>query len=265
MKIALCQVNPTLGDFLYNYEKILAFYQQAISKKADLVVFPELSITGYPPLDLLLESSFIQENIYIANRISERIGEIPVILGFIRQKNSFLFNSAALIKNKNFLSTYDKILLPTYDVFDEVRYFTPGNRCTPVKVELNQKVVRMGLQICEDLWDDGYKVKVTDEMCKQGAELIINISASPYSEGKRFEREELIRKKVDRFGIPFLYCNLVGSQDELIFDGLSFWSILTTETYGKSNRGHIIERKNYSTVWFLEYEIIFGKQTIPAA
>jgi len=221
MNLALCQVNPTLGNFRYNYEKILSFYEKAKTKGADFVIFPELSITGYPPQDLLLETSFIRENLRTTQNISEKIGKIPAIFGFIRQQDSFLFNSAALVKNGKVLGTYDKILLPTYDVFDEARYFTRGKSCSPITVDVKEKDVRIGLQICEDLWDNGYDVKVTDEVIKNGAEIIVNISASPFSEGKKFEREKLIRSKVNSFGIPFLYCNLVGAQDELIFDGNS--------------------------------------------
>jgi len=221
MNITLSQINPILGDFQYNFDKILSFYQEAVSNKSDLVVFPELSITGYPPQDLLLENSFIQENLHTADALSRKIGEIPAIFGFIRQHDSRLFNSAAIVKNGKYLGTYDKVLLPTYDVFDEIRYFSAGENCFPIRIILADKETSIGLQICEDLWDEEYERKVTDEMVKGGAELIINISASPFSEGKGFERKNLIKAKVDRFAVPFLYCNLVGAQDELIFDGHS--------------------------------------------
>ncbi len=221
MKLALCQINSTVGDFAGNGEKITTCYLRAVDAGADLVVFPELAVTGYPPQDLLLERPFVDKNVATLNDIASSVGEAPAVVGYVQPENGKLFNSAALIQDGEVMGRYDKILLPTYDVFDEDRYFTPGKKPAPVEVTIGGESVSLGLEICEDLWDDEYDCHVTDELAAAGADLIINISASPFSEGKSGEREKLIRDRVSRTGVPFLYCNLVGGQDELIFDGNS--------------------------------------------
>ena len=218
MKIAICQINPTMGDFPGNRDKILSFYREAVKKGADLIVFPEMVITGYPPQDLLLERDFVQENVEILEDISNQV-TVPAILGYIREEKSALYNSGAVCANGAVIYTYDKILLPTYDIFDEDRYFTPGKTQGVFELELNGKRRKIGVQICEDLWDHDYECKVTNLQKKAGAEVIINISASPYHDAQLQERTALIEEKVYENGIPFLYCNLVGAQDELIFDG----------------------------------------------
>ena len=218
MKIAICQINPTMGDFPGNRDKILSFYREAVKKGADLIVFPEMVITGYPPQDLLLERDFVQENVEILEDISNQV-TVPAILGYIREEKSALYNSGAVCANGTVIYTYDKILLPTYDIFDEDRYFTPGKTQGVFELELNGKRRKIGIQICEDLWDHDYECKVTNLQKRAGAEVIINISASPYHDAQLQERAALIEEKVYENGIPFLYCNLVGAQDELIFDG----------------------------------------------
>ena len=218
MKIAICQINPTMGDFPGNRDKILSFYREAVEKGADLIVFPEMVITGYPPQDLLLERDFVQENVEILEDISNQV-TVPAILGYIREEKSALYNSGAVCANGTVIYTYDKILLPTYDIFDEDRYFTPGKTQGVFELELNGKRRKIGIQICEDLWDHDYECKVTNLQKRAGAEVIINISASPYHDAQLQERTALIEEKVHENGIPFLYCNLVGAQDELIFDG----------------------------------------------
>ena len=218
MKIAICQINPTMGDFPGNRDKILSFYREAVKKGADLIVFPEMVITGYPPQDLLLERDFVQENVEILEDISNQV-TVPAILGYIREEKSALYNSGAVCANGTVIYTYDKILLPTYDIFDEDRYFTPGKTQGVFELELNGKRRKIGIQICEDLWDHDYECKVTNLQKRAGAEVIINISASPYHDAQLQERTALIEEKVHENKIPFLYCNLVGAQDELIFDG----------------------------------------------
>ena len=218
MKIAICQINPTMGDFPGNRDKILSFYRKAVEKGADLIVFPEMVITGYPPQDLLLERDFVQENVEILEDISNQV-TVPAVLGCIRAEQGALYNSGAVCANGAVVYTYDKILLPTYDIFDEDRYFTPGKTPGVFELELNGKRRKIGIQICEDLWDHDYECKVTNLQKGEGAEVIINISASPYHDGQLQERTTLIEEKVRENGIPFLYCNLVGAQDELIFDG----------------------------------------------
>lgn len=220
MKIALCQINPTVGNFDSNKKKVLNYYSNALRLNADIVVFPELTITGYPPQDLLLENGFVDDNLIILEEIATQT-TIPMIIGFVRKENGRLYNSAALCQNSKITETYDKILLPTYDVFDEDRYFHNGKNPGIWEIVHNGKKVKLGIQICEDLWDEEYDTKVSKLQKEKGADLIINISASPYHEGRITERQELIKGKVRDIKIPFLYCNLIGGQDELIFDGAS--------------------------------------------
>ena len=220
MKIVLCQINTTVGNYDYNKEKILNYYSNAISVNADIVVLPELAITGYPPQDLLLENGFVADNLIVLKEIAAQT-TIPMIIGFVRKENGRLYNSAALCQNGKIIDTYDKILLPTYDVFDEDRYFENGKVAGVWEILISGKKVKVGIQICEDLWDREYNTKISKLQKEKGAELIINISASPYHEGRIRERQELIKEKVKVIKIPFLYCNLIGAQDELIFDGES--------------------------------------------
>jgi NAD+ synthase (glutamine-hydrolysing) len=220
MKIALCQINTTVGAFNFNKKNILNYYSKAIEQNANIVVFPELTITGYPPQDLLLENGFVDDNLVTLKEIASQ-STIPIIIGFVRKENGRLYNSAALCQDGKIKNTYDKILLPTYDVFDEDRYFENGKIPGIWELKLNDEKVRLGIQICEDLWDREYDTKVSKLQKEKGADLIINISASPYHEGRITERQELIKEKVKDIKIPFLYCNLIGAQDELIFDGES--------------------------------------------
>ena len=218
MKIALCQINPTVGAFKENKELILRNYTESLDNGADLVVFPEMSITGYPISDLLYEDGFIDQNMTILDEIISNSTK-PLIIGYVHQKEGKLFNSAAVCLDGKLLFRYDKILLPTYDVFDEERYFSPGKELGLFEIDINNKQMVIGLQICEDLWDHEYDRKISDELSKSGASYIINISASPYHGLKFNERIELIKNKVNKIKKPIYYCNLVGAQDELIFDG----------------------------------------------
>ena len=220
MKIALCQINPTVGAFNHNRDIILKYYQQSIDINADIVVFPELVITGYPPQDLLWEDGFIDRNLSVLNEIAAQ-SSLPIIIGFVRKENGRLFNSAAVCYDGKLQTTTDKILLPTYDVFDEDRYFTSGEEPKVIPVPVQGKQINLGIQICEDLWDHDYDCKVSQIQKEKGADILFNISASPYHEGRLFRRKDLIQEKVKETGLPFLYCNMVGAQDELIFDGES--------------------------------------------
>ncbi|MDP7071672.1 MAG: NAD+ synthase [Candidatus Marinimicrobia bacterium] len=220
MKIALCQINPVVGDFSGNADIISNWYAKAVADGADLVVFPELAITGYPPQDLLYWDAFVTESNDALNHIVKET-TVPMIIGYVRNGNGSLFNSAALCAVGTIKNTYDKILLPTYDVFDEDRYFKSGSKPGIFEIESENKAITIGIQICEDLWDSDYDRKVSEELKEAGAEMIINISASPYSEGKPERRLYLISEKVKKTSIPFLYCNMAGAQDELIFDGSS--------------------------------------------
>jgi len=220
MKIALCQINPTVGALEANKALILNQYIEAVENGAALVVFPEMVITGYPISDLMYEDGFVDENLTVLDSIISQ-ATVPLILGYIHQENGLLFNSAALCMNGKQIYRYDKILLPTYDVFDEDRYFTAGTELGLCELKIGGQNIKLGLEICEDLWDDEYDFKVSAELQKAGAECVINISASPYHELRLQERLGLIQHKVRETGLPFYYCNLVGAQDELIFDGQS--------------------------------------------
>tara|TARA_B100000686_G_C16806440_1_gene991156 strand:- start:20320 stop:21936 length:1617 start_codon:yes stop_codon:yes gene_type:complete len=220
MKIALCQVNPTVGSFENNKNIILKYYNRCKLLNANIVVFPELISTGYPPQDLLLDDGFIEENLFLVESIAAQ-STIPLIMGYVRKENGKIFNSAVLCYNGKLQNTADKILLPTYDVFDEYRYFTAGNNPCTWDIPLETGVLRIGIQICEDLWDSNYSTKVSQIQKEKGAEILINISASPYHEDRLKERTNLIIEKAIKTGLPFLYCNIVGAQDELIFDGQS--------------------------------------------
>jgi len=220
MNIALCQINPTVGAFKDNKKLILSNYIEAVKNGAELVVFPEMVITGYPIADLLYEDGFVRENMAILAEITSQ-ATIPLVVGHVHGENGHLYNSAALCVDGKQLFRYDKILLPTYDVFDEDRYFSPGSELGLCKVDIGGQEVNLGLQICEDLWDEDYDRKVTAELQQAGAAFVVNISASPYHLLRLKERLELIQNKAQSTGLPFFYCNLVGAQDELIFDGQS--------------------------------------------
>ena len=220
MKIGICQINPTVGAINKNKKLILENYDRSVSLGAELVVFPELALTGYPPQDLLLREQFLKRT---ANALDEIANDAapPMGLGCTLVDNSDLFNCAFLCENGKITKSYDKILLPTYDVFDEKRYFSAGEDLTVWPLEVKGKKINLGIQICEDLWDDDYDTKVSSMQKKNGADFLINISASPFREKKFEDRVRLITRKVKEIKIPFLYCNLVGAQDELVFDGSS--------------------------------------------
>ncbi|MDD5581909.1 MAG: NAD+ synthase [Candidatus Marinimicrobia bacterium] len=225
MKIALIQMNPTVGALKENTEKILSFIQEAQKNGADLVVFPELSITGYPPQDLIFEPNFVTKNRTFCEKIARETQTLDIVslVGFIDNptKDTY-YNAIAVICQGKIVDTIYKTLLPTYDVFDEKRYFQSNPSIHPVICNIKGKSVSLGIEICEDLWDEAYSIKVTQELVRQGADIIINCSASPYSYKKVETRKKQILKKIQTYHIPFCYVNCCGGQDELIFDGNSF-------------------------------------------
>lgn len=231
--MALAQVNPTLGDFQGNLGRIESFIEAAKKNRADIVAFPELAVSGYPPQDLLYEHSFVKANKAAVDELASKTDGITVLVGFVDFDPEWrLYNSAALLQNHEVVAVVHKTLLPTYDVFDEARYFRPNSPDSigPVSVRMGKAWVRLGIEICEDLWDHEYKTKVTDVLAEKGAEIVINISASPFHIGKKFEREALLREKATKNKIPMLFVNLVGGQDELVFDGQSLVVDATGET-----------------------------------
>ena len=228
MKIALAQINPTVGDFEGNTKKILEFTERAKKENADIVIFSELAICGYPPKDLLLKKQFVEDN---ENYLKDLTGKIPsdilVVVGFVeKNKNGGrpLFNSVALLKKGEIIATRQKILLPTYDVFDEDRYFEPGKEIRPVQI-LNKNI---GLSICEDIWHEypewknpRYHTDPVNKLTKENIHFLINISASPYCIDKPKIREDIIKNAAKKYKVPIVFVNQVGGNDELIFDGNS--------------------------------------------
>ncbi|NQV04492.1 MAG: NAD+ synthase [Candidatus Omnitrophica bacterium] len=214
IRIALAQINTIVGDLTGNTEKIVFCVDQAVKKQADLIVFPELSITGYPPEDLLLKPHFIEENLKCLSTIAKSTKDILAIVGFVDADRSGIYNSAAILHNKKVVSVYHKINLPNYGVFDEKRYFKSGDR----GIFLKARDLSFCINIGEDIWVPDNLV--TRELLRQ-SQLLVNISASPYHVQKHKEKQDVFVKKAKVLKIPIAYCNLVGGQDEVVFDGRS--------------------------------------------
>jgi NAD+ synthase (glutamine-hydrolysing) len=213
LRIGLAQINTTVGDFKGNTEKILKAIAEAKSLGVDLITFPELAICGYPPEDLLLKPQFIEENLKSLNEVVKHSTEISIIVGFADTKED-IYNAAAVIHNGKLVSVYHKIYLPNYGVFDENRYFQAGTEC-PVYVIAG---VGVGINICEDIW---YEAGPATTQAHSGAEVIVNISASPYYFGRQSFRERMLATRAADNVAIVAYNNLVGGQDELVFDGNS--------------------------------------------
>jgi len=220
MKISLCQINPTVGAIDRNVDLIMKWYQKAVAAGAELTVFPELALVGYPPQDLLLRRRFLDKAEMALKSIAEKT-TVPMIIGNPLRENGKLYNCAFICGHGEITGHYKKRLLPTYDVFDEDRYFTSGESMEVIEVGFGDRLVKIGMQICEDLWDEDYACNLAKSLKEKGAECIINISASPYRVGRLADRSKLIVSKVTETALPFFYCNIVGAQDELIFDGQS--------------------------------------------
>ena len=228
MKIAAAQINPTIGDISGNVDKILQYIGRARELGAQLVVFPELCLTGYPPRDLLERPSFIEQNINALAELAPKVKDISALVGFVEKNLSAegkpLYNAAALLEGGEIAYVSFKSLLPTYDVFDEARYFEPAAGASPLKIG-GQKIA---LTICEDIWTDEmcgprkYAKDPLAEMAKKKFQLILNMSASPWSIGKDAMREELMKKQAKTYNCPVICVNQVGGNDELVFDGNSF-------------------------------------------
>jgi NAD+ synthase (glutamine-hydrolysing) len=220
-RLALAQINPTVGDITGNTAKILDYLERAREAQADLVAFPELAITGYPPEDLLFKKSFLTDNVAAMEKVAAASQGIAVVLGYVhivsleRQSEEIgpqVTNAAALCYDGMLIDTYHKIFLPNYGVFDEQRYFQKGSECPVYTIS----GVAVGVNICEDIW---YPMGPTTVQCQAGAELIVNINASPFHAGKRAFREDMIAQRASENGLSVAYVNTVGGQDELVFDG----------------------------------------------
>ncbi len=228
MKIAAAQINPTIGDVAGNVEKVLQYVSRARELGAQLVVFPEMCLTGYPPRDLLERPYFVDQNINALNDLAAKVKDISVLVGFVEKnlapEGKSLYNAAALLENGEIAYVCFKSLLPTYDVFDEARYFEPAAGNTPIKIG-SQKVA---VTICEDIWTDEicgprkiYSKDPLAEMQKKKFQLIINMSSSPWSIGRDALRIELMKNQARKYNVPVICVNQVGGNDELIFDGNS--------------------------------------------
>lgn len=229
MKVALAQINPCIGDFAKNCEKIKSFAYKAAESGCGLVVFPELAVSGYPPGDLLERADFIEASQAAMNTLIQEIFGIAVICGNITKSHlsygNPLHNSAILFEDGKIVAEVHKRLLPSYDVFDETRYFEPGRDFSTVKFH----GLKLGIAVCEDIWNDEdfagevrYKIDPLKEIVGKGCDLLTVISASPYSAGRITYRINVLKKIAVKYNLPIVYNNTTGGQDSLVFDGGSF-------------------------------------------
>ncbi len=228
MIVGLLQINSTIGDFAANRAKLLAAYAQAVARGAEFVLAPELFLCGYPPRDLLQRDDFIEANLTALAETAQKVSEVPLCVGFVDRSpdrpGRALRNAAAVLQNGQVIWRMTKSLLPTYDVFDEDRYFEPAKKVEPFI--FNGK--KLGITICEDIWNDEdfwpdrlYRHDPVKELILQGAEIILNLSASPWCDGKERTRLEMLRRVARDEKIPLAQVNAIGANDELIFDGHS--------------------------------------------
>jgi NAD+ synthase (glutamine-hydrolysing) len=228
MKIAIAQINPVIGDFSHNCHRMIDFTEKARARSCDLIVFSELVIPGYPPRDLLEKPDFIQSNLEALQYVMDRVHNIGVICGFVEinpaDEGNPLFNAAALFEDGQILHKVRKRLLPTYDVFDERRYFEPGGESRVFAY----KGRNIGLTICEDAWNDRdifqkrmYPIDPVALLVQAGADLIINLSASVYHAGKSDFRAHMLGSIAGKYAVPLIYANQVGGNDSILFDGAS--------------------------------------------
>ena len=228
MRIALAQINTTVGDIAGNERRILAAYQRGVDAGADLVVFPELALAGYPPRDLVLKREFVRQNSLALQRLAAATSSVGMLVGFVGENTArpgrHVTNSAALLHHGAIAAVRHKTLLPTYDVFDEDRYFEPAtdNLVIPYRDQ------RLGVTICEDVWNDEdfwperrYRPNPAATLAANGATLLLNLSASPWHLSKERTRHDMLASLARKTQLPVVYCNLVGGNDELIFDGQS--------------------------------------------
>src|SRR5437870_1104811 len=226
MKIGFAQINPTVGDLSGNFEKIISAYERLAAAGAELVLTPELAITGYPPQDLVFKSRFVPENLKVLEQLHARVGKVPLLVGFVDRNDGRgkpFHNAAALLEVAQPIRKAHKSLLPTYDVFDEDRYFEPAAHVEPF--DLGGK--KLGVTICEDIWTEHYlprplyDVEPVRGLIEQGAQIIVNLSASPFTLHKPAIRREMVGALARAYQRPICYCNAVGGNDQLIFDGNS--------------------------------------------
>src|SRR5881409_1710468 len=226
MKIGFAQINPTVGDLRGNCELIIGAYERLAAAGAELILTPELAISGYPPQDLVFKSRFVSENLAILEKLHSRVGEAALLVGFVDRnegRGKPFHNAAALLERGKPLRKAHKSLLPTYDVFDEDRYFEPASRVEPFDVHGK----RIGVTICEDIWTEHYlprplyDIEPVRGLIEQGAEIIVNLSSSPLTLHKPAVRYEMVAGSARTHRRAICYCNVVGGNDQLLFDGNS--------------------------------------------
>ena len=232
MRIALAQINPIVGDIRGNTAKILDNIARAEANEADVVVFPELAVFGYPPKDLVLRNDIVRENLEAVHKIAAACTRITALVGYAHPdasgKGKGVFNAAGVCRNGRLETWYAKMLLPVYDVFDEARYFNTGHEVRLFDVVSGDDRVRAGVTICEDLWNNQqfegrqvYGIDPVELTVRAGANLLINLSASPYRAGVEPRRERLFAAQLREHRVPLVYVNQVGGNDDLVFDGAS--------------------------------------------
>ena len=228
MKIGIAQINPVIGDFPGNAKRILAAYRECLDAGADLVLTPELSLAGYPPRDLVFKSQFVPQCLQALDYLAGESRETPLLVGYVDRHSPArpgkpFRNALAWLERGEIRHRIWKTLLPTYDVFDERRYFEPGEACAPI----NWNGLRLGLTVCEDIWTEDvlqrpfYDRDPVDELAAKGIDLLLNVSASPFHLGKPARRRIMIGSIAHRIQVPVVYCNTVGANDQLVFDGHS--------------------------------------------
>jgi NAD+ synthase (glutamine-hydrolysing) len=213
LRVALAQVNPTVGDLEGNARLIVDWIGRARDQDADIVCFPELALTGYPPEDLVLKPAFVRDNLKQLDFVAKATAGIAVVTGFVDEDGD-IYNAAAFMQDGELKAVYHKVFLPNYGVFDEQRYFEPGHRCPIFELE----GIRIGVSVCEDCW---YPAGPMAWQAHHGAEVMININGSPYHAGKRAPREAMVAGRAADYGAYIAWVNTVGGQDELVFDGNS--------------------------------------------
>ena len=234
IRIAFGQLNFSVGNLIANKEKILKGIALAKKCQADILLFPEMSLTGYPIQDLIFDNDFYESEQNTVSEIAAASDSLYTVIGGFdiesdRHHHPKYQNVAYVLNQGTVIAKIQKQLLPTYDVFDEKRYFWSGDNFDPIDLD----GFKIGLAICEDLWNEEYTINPAEELFQQGAQLILSINASPYIIGKQQIREQLVTDKALKYQIPIMYLNLIGGQDELVFDGRSFVS---------DNTGQIVRR-----------------------
>ena len=228
MQVGFAQINTTVGALKQNFDKILEAYTKSVNAGAELVLTPELALTGYPPQDLVFKSRFVPETWEGITNLHRRVGPVPLLVGYVDFNPNLtgkpFVNACAVLQQGEPIRKVFKTRLPTYDVFDEARYFEPATQQEPIELAGR----RVGITICEDIWTekflkrDLYHQDPVANLVAQGAEVIVNLSSSPFHVGKAALRSEMVSELAIQYQVPFYYCNAIGGNDELIFYGNSF-------------------------------------------